>query len=57
VFWVALCVAIITVYFVSVEHFDPSVVERILHDFKPLLPLLQAPRGSNKPFVEVLLEI
>lgn len=54
-FWVALCVAITAVYFDSVEHFVPFVVERILRGFKPLLLLLQDPRGGNKPSVEVLL--
>ena len=54
-FWVALCLAITAVSFLSVEHFIPSVVERILRGFKPLLLLLQAPRGGNKSVVEVLL--
>ena len=43
-----------TILFFSVEHFVPSTVERILRGFKPLLLLLQAPRGGNKPSVEVL---
>ena len=53
--WVALCVAITTIFFFSVEHFVPSAVERILRGLKPLLLLLQAPRGGNKPSMEVLL--
>ena len=53
--WVALCVAIATVFFFSVEHFIPSAVERILRGLMPLLLLLQAPRGGDKPSVEVLL--
>ena len=31
------------------------MVERILRGLKPLLLLLQAPRGGNKPSMEVLL--
>ena len=38
--WVALCVAIATVFFVSVEHFVPSAVECILRGLKPLFLLL-----------------
>ena len=53
--WVALCVAIVAIFFFSVEHFVPSTVERILCGLKPLLLLLQAPRGGNKPSMEVLL--
>ena len=41
--------------FFSVEHFVPSTIERILRGLKPLLLLLQTPRGCNKPSVEVLL--
>ena len=39
----------------SVEHFVPSTVERILRGLKPLLLLLQTPRGGNKPSTEALL--
>ena len=52
--WVALC-AIVAVFFFSVYHFIPSAVEHFLRGLKPLLLLLQAPRGGDKPFVEVLL--
>ena len=44
-----------TVLFFSVEHFAPSTFERILRGLKPLLLLLQTPRGGNKPSTEVLL--
>ena len=44
-----------TILFFSVEHFVPSTVERILRGLKPLLLLLQTPRGGNKPSTEVLL--
>ena len=53
--WIAFCVATATVLFFSVEHFVPSTVERILRGLKPLLLLLQTPRGGNKPSAEVLL--
>ena len=39
-FWIALCVAIGTVFLFSVEHFVPPMVERVLCGFKPLLQLL-----------------
>ena len=39
-FGIALCLAITAVFFLSVEHFIPSVIERILCSFKPLLLLL-----------------
>ena len=39
----------------GVQHLIPSSVERILRGLKPLLLLLQAPRGGHKPSVEVLL--
>ena len=44
-----------TILFFSVEHFVPSTVERILRGLKPLLLLLQTPRGGDKPSMEVLL--
>ena len=53
--WIALCVATATILFFIVEHFVPSSIERILHGLKPLLLLLQTPRGGNKPSAEVLL--
>ena len=43
------------VLFFSVKHFVPSAVERILCGLKPFLLLLQAPRGGDKPSMEVLL--
>ena len=52
--WVALCVEIAGVLFFGVEHFVPSTVERILRGLKPLLLLLQAPHGGDKPLVEVI---
>ena len=54
-FGIALCLAITAVFFPSVEHFVPSIIECILCGFKPLILLLQAPRGANKPLVEALL--
>ena len=54
-FWIALCVATATVLFFSVEHFVPSTVECVLRGLEPLLLLLQAPRGGNKPSMEALL--
>ena len=53
--WVALCVAVATIFFFSIKHFVPFAVERILCGLKPLLLLLQAPHGGNKPSMEVLL--
>ena len=38
--WIAICVAIATVFFFSVKHFVPFAVERILRGLKPLLLLL-----------------
>ena len=52
--WIALCVATATILFFSVEHFVPSTVECILRGLKPLLLLLQAPRGGDKPSMDVL---
>ena len=54
-FGVAICLAITAVFFLSVEHFIPFIIERILCGFKLLLLLLQAPRGGDKSLVEVLL--
>ena len=54
-FWVALCLAITVVSFLRVKHFIPYVAECILRGFKPLLLIIQAPRGGNKSLVEVLL--
>ena len=53
--WIALCVVIATVFLFGVKHFIPSMVEHVLRGLKPLLLLLQAPRGGNKPSLEVLL--
>ena len=44
-----------TILFFGVEHFVPSTVERILRGLKPLLLLLQTPRGGNEPSMEVIL--
>ena len=41
--------------FFGVKHLVPSAVKRILRSLKPLLLLLQAPRGGNKPSMEVFL--
>ena len=38
--WIALCVAIATVFLCSVKHFVPSTVEHVLRNLKPLLLLL-----------------
>ena len=54
-FGITLCLAITTVFFLSVEHFVPSIIERILCGFKLLLRLLQAPRGGDKSLVEAFL--
>ena len=37
---IAPCLAIAAIFFVSVQHFIPSIIERILSGFKPLLLLL-----------------
>ena len=54
-FGVAPCLVIAAVFFLSVEHFVPSIIERILCGFKLLLRLLQAPRGGDKSLVEAFL--
>ena len=54
-FGIALCLAITAALFLSVEHFVPSIIERILCGFKPLLLLLQAPCSGDKPSMEALL--
>ena len=54
-FGVALCLAITAVFFLSVEHFVPFVIECIMCGFKPLLLLLQAPRSGDKSLLEAFL--
>ena len=41
--------------FLGCQDFCPSVCEQVLISLKLLLLLLQAPRGGNKPALEVLL--
>ena len=44
--------AIAAVFFLSVKHFVPSVIEHILCGLKPLLVLIQAPCSGYKSLLE-----
>ena len=46
--------AIVAVSFFSVKHFIPSMIERFLFGFEPLLLLLWTSRSGHKPSVEVI---
>ena len=54
-FGVAICLAVTAVFFLSVEHFVPSIIERILCRFKASILLFLAPHSGDKSLLEAFL--